>query len=407
MKTAVLVAPFFAPNTIRYLRALLGLEGCRPAVISQDPAERLPADVRGGLAAYQRVSDCLSGPALAQACRAIAAQLGRVDVLFGVLEQLQLPVAEARDLVGIPGMGLEVVRGFRDKSQMKAILRAAGVPVARSALIESAQDARRFAGASGFPLILKPVDGLGSRSTYRIESEGALEQALAALKPAVGRPLQAEEFVVGRERTCETVCLAGRPVWSSGTYYLNRPLEVLENPWMQYTVLLPREEARPEFSAFAPTNHAALKALSMGTGLTHMEWFERADGSHLVNEVGARPPGVQIMPLMSLAYERDFIGLWVRLMVHGAWPDDLQRRWATGAAFFRAQGAGRRVTAVLGLEEAQRKAGALVVEAQLPVVGQPRAEGYEGEGYALVRAETTEAVRDALRHLVTHVQVRC
>ena len=36
----------------------------------------------------------------------------------------------------------------------------------------------------------------------------------------------------------------------------------------------------------------ALGALGMGTGLTHMEWFLRADGSAIVSEVGARPPGV-------------------------------------------------------------------------------------------------------------------
>ena len=36
---------------------------------------------------------------------------------------------------------------------------------------------------------------------------------------------------------------------------------------------------------------AALRALGLETGLTHMEWFRRADGSPIVSEVGARPPG--------------------------------------------------------------------------------------------------------------------
>lgn len=407
MKTVALVAPFFQANTLRYVRALAELEDCRALVISQDAEDRLPAELRGRLAGHYQVANCMDGGQLATACRAFQKHFGKLDGVFGVLEQLQLPVAEARDLAGVPGMGRSVVECFRDKNKMKAALRAAGVPVARSALVTSVRDGVEFADKVGLPLILKPVDGLGSRGTQRIESEDALRFALESHQPSPSRPLQAEEFVMGRERTCETVCIGGQPVWSSGADYLNRPLEVLENPWMQYTVLLPREENRSEFKAFVPTNHAALRALGMGTGLTHMEWFIRPDGSHLVNEVGARPPGVHLMPMLSLAYERDFIALWIRLLVHETWPTDLARKWSAGAAFFRAQGPGTRVTEVRGAAEAQAKVGHLVAEAQLPQVGQHRAEGYEGEGWALVKAADTETVRDALRTLVTLVQVRC
>ena len=40
-------------------------------------------------------------------------------------------------------------------------------------------------------------------------------------------------------------------------------------------------------------NARALAALGMGTGLSHMEWFLRKDGSPVVSEVGARPPGAK------------------------------------------------------------------------------------------------------------------
>jgi hypothetical protein len=187
---------------------------------------------------------------------------------------------------------------------------------------------------------------------------------------------------------------------------MNRPLEVLENPWMQYCVVLPREEDRSEFKAFRPTNRAALQALGMGTGLTHMEWFLRKDGTHVVSEVGARPPGVHIMPMNGLALERDFVQLWAHLVVHEKWPADLQRKWAVGAAFFRGTGKGKRVVEVRGLDKAQALAGPLVIDRKLPQVGQARADGYEGEGWAIVRAPRTEQVIEALKALVTNVQVR-
>ena len=60
--------------------------------------------------------------------------------------------------------------------------------------------------------------------------------------------------------TCETVSIHGKPVWRSGTRYFPTPLEVLETPWVQYCVLLPREIESP-WTDFAPINAAALAAL--------------------------------------------------------------------------------------------------------------------------------------------------
>src|SRR5262249_6997774 len=152
----------------------------------------------------------------------------------------------------------------------------------------------RFVGEVGYPVIVKPRAGLGTRATYRVSD--ATE--LAAIEaPTEAAPLQVEEFVRAREHTCETVTIRGTPVWRSGTRYFPSPLEFLETPWIQYAVLLPREPDDPTWTEFHPANPAALSALfgpaansAAGTALTHMEWFMREDGTTLVNEVGVRPP---------------------------------------------------------------------------------------------------------------------
>lgn len=254
-------------------------------VISQDAATKIPEPLRAQVDGHFRVDDCLDGEQLAQACR----KIGQVDRVLGVLEQLQLPIAIARERCGIEGMWREAARNFRDKAAMKDVLRAHDLPCARHKLVESDGDAWELIGEVGYPIILKPVDGLGSRGTYRIRNDEELKQALKGLKPSIDRPLQAEEFVTGEENTFETVTINGAPVWHSGTHYLPGPLEVLENPWMQYCVVLPREANQAEFKAFAATNTAALAALGMKTGLSHMEWFLRADGRACISEVGARP----------------------------------------------------------------------------------------------------------------------
>jgi hypothetical protein len=177
-------------------------------------------------------------------------------------------------------------------------------------------------------------------------------------------------------------------------------------------VLLPREDDDPTWTGFHPVNTAALDALfgdqagtAAGTALTHMEWFLRDDGTRLVNEVGARPPGVHIMPLMGLAHETDLFADWARLIAFDAFTPK-PRRFAAGAAFFRGHGDGAQVIAVDGVERAVQQAGDALVELRAPQRGQPRADGYEGEGWALVKHETTDGVKHALRAVIEAIQVR-
>ncbi len=403
MRAVALVAPFATPNTLRYVEALAALDGVRPVVLSVDPEARFPPQLRQRIAAFERVTDCANAGELAAAVRRATRRVGPVERLFGVLEQLQLAVAEARDLAGVPGMGLAIVRRFRDKSLMKDALRQAGVPCARHARVTSDDEARRFVVEVGFPVIVKPVDGLGTRATWRLSDTAELEHALGRIRPRPDAPWQLEEFLVGTEHSFETVTIDGRHVWSSATNYLPGPLDAMENPWIQYCVVLPRET--DHLARFAPVNHAALEALGMQTGLSHMEWFIRRDGTTAVNEVGARPPGVNIMPMMSAAHDTDLVADWVRLMALDTFTPKPRVR-AAGSAFLRGQGRGRQVVAVHGLAEIREAVGPLIVDARIPAAGTPRADGYEGEGHIIVAAPTTAEVEQALARIIRTVRVQ-
>jgi hypothetical protein len=404
MKRVVYVAPYFSATTLHCLRALIALPDATIGVVSQDPPERLPEAERAAIAGHYKVADSLDPDQLVAAGRAFQRQWGGVDCLLGFLEQMQIPLAIARDRLGVPGMGQAVARNFREKNRMKQVLREAGLPVARQALLTGSDDAYRFVAEVGYPIVVKPPAGLGSKATMRVGDDEELLAALEAMVVSPNNPVQAEEFIRGEEHTFETMSVKGQPVWSSSTVYLNGPLEVLENPWMQYCVLLPREQLAPHAEAVRGKNAAALSALGMGTGLSHMEWFRRADGSPVISEVAARPPGVNIMMMMGHAHGVDMWQKWAELMVHErvSMP---ARQAACGCAFFRGQGRGQVVTEVNGLAEAQEKVGALVIDRKLPRVGQARGPGYEGEGWAIVRAPDTRAVLDALRVLVTTVRV--
>jgi D-alanine-D-alanine ligase-like ATP-grasp enzyme len=403
MQHAVFVAPFFMDTTLRFVRAAASLDGVRLSLISQDPLAKLPADVRQPLAAHRRIEDGLDPGQIVQAIRSLTRELGPPQRVIGALEQLQVPLAIVRERLGIEGLGVKAARNFRDKSRMKTVLHEAGVPCARHGLAATRAEAREIARQIGFPLVAKPPAGAGARNTFRVENAEAFEACLAATPPSSSRPLLLEEFVIGDEHSFDTVSIAGRPVWHSLTRYYPGPLEVIENPWIQWCVLLPREIDHPHYDQIRSAAFQALDALGMDTGLSHLEWFRRQDGSVAISEVGARPPGAQFTTLMSYAHDIDFYKAWSRLMISDVF-DPPERAYAAGIAFLRGQGSGR-VAAIRGLDEAQRELGPLVVETQLPRIGQAPASSYEGDGYVVLRHRETRVVREALHRLVTLIRV--
>ncbi|MEM7482081.1 MAG: hypothetical protein AAF481_12975 [Acidobacteriota bacterium] len=402
MRSVVFVAPFFLETTLRFVRAAARPD-VRLGLVSQQPLEQLPADLRPRLAGHWRVDNALDPRHLANAARGLAGQIGQPERMIGVLEHLQVPLAEAREALGIPGLGVEAAKNFRDKDRMKKVLSDAGLPCARHRLVSDAASARAFAAEIGFPLVAKPPAGAGAAGTYRLDDGPALDQALAMLRPSPARPTLLEEFLTGEEFSFESVFVRGEPVWCSLTRYLPTPLDVLRNPWIQWCVLLPREVDHPRFDDIRRVGFRAVKTLGLETGLSHMEWFRLAGDRIAISEVGARPPGAQMTPLTSWAHSFDLYEAWARLMIFDRFAPP-ERRYAAGAAFLRGQGRGR-VKAVRGLRELQRELGELVVDHNLPRAGQAPSSSYEGDGFIIVRHPQTSVVEKALARIVSTIRV--
>jgi biotin carboxylase len=404
MPFVVYAAPFFAEAAVRNIAAAVDLPNVRLGVISQEPQERLAPELQARLAGHWRIDDALDSGQLTQAARALAERQGRIHRLFSATEQLQVPLAEARAELGIAGMSVEAARNFRDKDRMKTLLRAAGLPCARHRLIDNAGAAWAFAAEAGYPLVVKPPAGAATQATFRVDGPEALEWALSASRPSSDQPTLLEEFITGDEHSFDTVSVDGRPVWHSLTQYFPTPLEALRNPWIQWCVLLPREVEDVRYDDIREAAFRSLDVLGMETGMSHLEWFRRGDGSVAISEVAARPPGAQITTLMSRANDFDAIGAWARLMIFGEF-DPPERRYAAGAAYLRGQGQGGRIVAVHGLDQARREVGDLVVDARLPEIGQPASDHYEGDGFVILRHPETETVKQALFRLISLVRV--
>lgn len=399
MPNVIFAAPILSENAARMIAAAARLPGVRLGVVTQAPIEALPEALRGAVAQHWRVADVLDLEPLGGAVAAVAERLGGVDRLFAAYEQLQVPLAVVRERFGIEGMSAEAARNFRDKARMKELFDAAGLPCARHARVNSADEAWRFVETNGYPVVVKPLEGAGARSTFRVDSPEQLAVALRVAPP----PLIIEEYIVGDEHSFEGVMAGGKLVWHSLTHYRPTPLEALHNGWIQWCIHLPRETGDPRYDDIRAAAARALEVLGMETGLCHLEWFRRRDGSIAISEVAARPPGAQIMDLMSYAHDVDFDEAWVRLMIFGTF-EPVTPQWSAGVAFLRGQGEGR-VRAIHRVEEAAAAVGSLVVASRMPSIGQAPAGSYEGEGFIIVRDRETAVVGKALETIINLIRV--
>ncbi len=400
-RNVIFVAPFPSDVTMRFVRAAAKVEDIRLLGIVHTP----PPGEAHLYADLVRVTQPTSLADIIEGVDVLRRRHGEPFRIIGILEAMMVVLAQAREHFGVSGTSVKTAALFREKAEMKDALRAAGIPVARHRLVTSELDARAFADDVGYPVVLKPPAGMGAKSTFRVRSRAELGAALAETGVSSGAPVLVEEMLVGTEHSLETITIGGEPrVWSVADY---RPgcLEVLENPWIQWACILPREIDAAAYEKARDIGFAAIRALGLEDGMTHMEWFERSDGTLAVGEIAQRPPGPQLLQMTGLVHDIDIYRAWVRSVVDGVLDAPWERTFAAGCAYIRGIGNGR-VSSVRGVREVYEAIGPWLVEAKLPTIGAAKNPSYEGDGYVIVRHESTEKVKELVRTVIETLKIR-
>lgn len=400
-RNIIFVAPFPADITMRFVRAVRKLSDIKLLGVVHTPPGGDDAQIFDD---YVRVTEPLSTQDIIDGCEVLRRRHGPPDRIIGILEALMVQLGQARMHFQVPGSSAHTAELFRDKAKMKAALSAAGLPVARSALVHTLAEAKAFVDQVGFPVVFKPPTGMGAKSTFRFRAWDELARALGQLGVNHQQPGLLEEFLRGEEFSFETITLNGTPQIHSISHYDPSCLTVLENPWIKWCCVEPRDISGAEFDPIREVGFRAIRALGLEDGMTHMEWFRRDDGSVVIGEIAQRPPGANISLMTGLAHGQDLYRAWARAVVDGAFDGPWERKYAVGCAFLRGPGSGR-VASVHGIHQVHEKVGHLVAEAKLPTIGEHKASSYEGDGYIVVRDPSTAVVQQALKYIIETVNV--
>jgi biotin carboxylase len=380
---AVFLAPSYPPEMQQYTRGLAEV-GAEVYGVGDTPPQALPGSLKQHLHDYLHVPRILDEADVIE--RVTAWLRGReVDRVLANWEVMVLTAAKLRERLGVSGMSVDTVNGFRDKQLMKERVAAAGLRVPRAVRVRTVAETRAAAEQIGFPLIIKPIAGAGSADTYRVDNPGALEAALARMQHI--QEASCEEFIEGEEYTFDTVCTAGTPAFANVARYLPRPLDARTHEWISPVIITMRDLTLPKLTGGIALGHRVLGALGMGDGFTHMEWFRKPDGEVVFGEIGCRPGGAHLVDQMNYTCDIDLFREWARAACWGSFQAPTTRKYNAAIIFKRAKGHGR-LTRIDGLGEFLRRHGEHVVEERLLPPGSYRRDWKKtlvSDGYILLR----------------------
>ena len=397
----VFVSRRMVGESLRVARAIGKLDGVTLFGICED----LPDDA--GMAAFAdvvSVADTHNIDELFASVHGLAEKHGRLEQIVTATETLLHPVACANERLGLQGMSVATVRRALDKSCLKATLDRAGVNIARDQLLTSSEDARQFLSKVGFPVVLKPLSGSGALATLCVRNEEQFELALKLMQPSQESTILAEEYLTGQELCIDTITVANEPQVYSVCCYYPSILEAIEDPRIQWTCIMPRDISGDRYRHFIEQGLQAVRALSVGNAMTHMEGFLTDSGRPCFTDATLRPAGARIGPMLAFAYDIDPYLAWARVAIDGCFDGPWERKYAVGTVFLRGTGSGV-VKQIQGLQTVMQQAGDLLAESRLPQIGAAKSATYTGDGYVTIRHPETQVVEDTLRWIAQTIRI--
>ncbi len=401
----ILVEPCFPLNQQHFARALHSV-GAQVTGIGERPRSHLGPQLEHWLHAYEQIGSVTDVGALGEAVRRVQAR-GWVDRLEATIEAHVLPVAQVREACHIPGTSVATAFHCRDKPEMKKLLRAAGVPCARSDAAASPARVRELARAFGYPLILKPRAAAGAAGTWKVDDDAALERAMGECGVAHGAEIAVEEFVDGHEGFYDTLTVDGQVRHEFVSHYYPNVLEAMRTRWISPQIVATNRLQAPGYEEVRRLGRKVIEALGIGTSATHMEWFYGSKGLRF-SEIGCRPPGVCHWDVYNDANEFDLYREWAMAIAHGRTETAPSRRYAAGIIALRPDRDGH-IAGYEGAEGVWQRYGDNITGHYFPEPGtptQPVEAGYMANAWLRMRHPDYDTLREIMDDVGRSVQVR-
>ena len=315
MKNFVFISPNFPVNYWMFCKELKA-NGLRVLGIGDCPYDQLKQELRESLDEYYKVSNLENYDEVFRAVAFFTYKHGKIHWLESNNEYWLERDAKLRTEFHITSGFQETdMERVKYKSAMKTYYKKAGIPTARYHLVDTFEKAKRFAKKVGYPVVVKPDNGVGASSTYRLSSDEDLQNFFDT-KDDVQYIM--EEMVRGVVCTYDAIIGAqGQPLFESGNV---TPLSIMDvvNDNMDSIYYLVKELPEEVKDAGLRT----VKAFGVKSRFVHLEFFRLTEdqeslgkkGDIIGLETNMRPSGGFTPDMYNFAYETDVYKIWADMI---------------------------------------------------------------------------------------------
>ncbi len=327
MKNFIFISPNFPENYWHFCRHLKD-NGFNVLGIGDCEYFNLLPELKSSLTEYYKVSSLENYDEVFRAVAFYTFRYGKIDWLESNNEYWLERDAHLRT-------EFNITTGFHDcdmqkvklKSAMKPCYRAAGIKTARYCLASSPEVCKQFIAEVGYPVIVKPDNGVGASDTHRLCSDEDLNRFFAIKLPI---SYIMEEYIDATVNSYDAIVDSkGNPIFETGNVTLGSLMDVVNtgDSSMFYIVNRPFDDVRD-------AGRRALKAFGVKSRFIHFEFFRLnrdqpigKKGEIVALEVNMRPSGGISPEMMNYANSTDVYKIWADMIAFDKLYKDTGRRY--------------------------------------------------------------------------------
>ena len=324
-KNFIFISPNFPTNYWQFC-AELKKNGLNVLGIGDQPYDELSQELKNSLNEYYKVNSLENYDEVYRAVAFFTYKYGRIDWLESNNEYwLERDAMLRTDFNISSGFHTEDMPRIKYKSKMKEFYTKAGIPVARYHLVDNVENCQDFIKLVGYPVIVKPDNGVGASHTFKLSSDQDLFQFFNE-KEADTQYIM-EEFIDAEVNSYDAVIDSnGDPMFETGNVTPDSIMDIVNNSdnSIYHIVKNLSDDVRT-------AGRATVKSFGVKSRFVHFEFFRLLKdhdgmgkkGDVVALEVNMRPCGGFSPDMMNYANSTNVYKIWADMIAfdHSTLPD--------------------------------------------------------------------------------------
>ncbi len=316
MKNFVFISPNFPSNYWRFCKELKA-DGVRVLGIGDCPYFGLSIELRDNLSEYFYVPSLENEEDVFKAVAFFAFKYGPIDYIESNNEYWLERDAHLRTMFNVKsGFMDKDMKKVKLKSVMKRYFKKAGIKAPLCKAAKSVDVCKKFAAeVGGYPILIKPDNGVGAVDTHKIESDEDLENFFKNKRK--GTAYIVEEFVEGVVNSYDAIVNSkGVPIFETGNVSFRSIMDIVnkQDNSVYYILNEPYEDV-------LEAGRKTAKAFGVKSRFVHFEYFRLTKdqrigkkGDLVALEVNMRPSGGYSPDMMNYANSTDVYKIWADMI---------------------------------------------------------------------------------------------